>query len=169
MNDTVITVVGNAVADPELRFTPSSVAVCNLRIASTPRRFDKQRNEWVDDPALFLAVTCWKQHAENVAESVKRGDRLIVQGKLVQRQFEKKDGTRGSSYEIADAEIAVSLLRATATVQKAGTTNGQQQSSGGYGAQQNGGYGQQQPPADPWANGGTAAGQWGAPVNEPPF
>jgi single-strand DNA-binding protein len=146
MQDTNITVVGNAVDDAQLRFTPGGAAVANFRIASTPRRFNRQTNEWEDQDALFLTVTCWKQHAENVAETVKRGMRLVVTGNLVQRQFERNDGTKGSSYEIAEAEVAVSLRSATAVVTKV-TAQGQpaqQQSTGG-------GWGQQ-PATDPWAS-----------------
>jgi single-strand DNA-binding protein len=148
MQDTNITVVGNAVDDAQLRFTPGGAAVANFRIASTPRRFNRQTNEWEDQDALFLTVTCWKQHAENVAETVKRGMRLVVTGNLVQRQFERNDGTKGSSYEIAEAEVAVSLRSATAVVTKV-TAQGQpaqQQSTGG-------GWGQQ-PATDPWASQG---------------
>lgn len=153
MQDTTITVVGNAVDDAQLRFTPGGAAVANFRIASTPRRFNRQTNEWEDQDALFLTVTCWKQHAENVAETVKRGMRLVVTGNLVQRQYEKRDGTKGSSYEIAEAEVAVSLRSATAVVTKSGGSGGQpaaqQQSAGG-------GWGQQAA-ADPWAQGNQSA------------
>lgn len=159
MNETLITVVGNAVDDAQLSFTPSGVAVANLRIASTPRRYNKQTNAWEDGEALFLGVTCWKQHAENVAETVRRGMRLIVMGQLTQRTYEKKDGTRGSSYEIANAEIAVSLLHATAQVAKttAGGSNGQQQRPT---QQQGGGWGTATGATtatgnDPWATQGS--------------
>lgn len=151
MTTTVITVTGNAVDDAQLSFTPSGVAVANLRIASTPRHLNRQTNTWEDSDPLFLGVTCWKQHAENVAETVRRGMRLIVTGQLIQRTYEKKDGTRGSSYEIANAEIAVSLLHATAQVAK--TTGGGQGGQQRPARQQGGGWGGQQQ-ADPWASQG---------------
>lgn len=159
MQDTTITVVGNAVDDAELRWTPSGVAVANLRIASTPRKFNRQTNEYEDGEALFLGVTCWKSHAENVAATVTRGMRLIVTGHLVQRQYEKRDGTKGSSYEIAEAEVAVSLRSATAQVTKTsgGNSGGGQRSAPAQ--QQGGGWGQQ-PGSDPWATQGQ---------QEPPF
>lgn len=167
--ETPITVAGNVVADPELRFTPSGAAVTNFRIASTPRTFDRTTNEWRDGDTLFLSVSVWRQQAENVAESVKRGDRVIVVGRLGQRQYEK-DGERKSSYEIQADDVAPSLLRATAHVTKNGQNgahNGQQQRAQGYGQQ-----GAQQPygapQRDPWANGQSPAGQWGT-ANEPPF
>ncbi|MEH0555993.1 single-stranded DNA-binding protein [Streptomyces sp. B21-101] len=163
--ETVITMIGNVVADPELRFTPSGAAVTNFRMASTPRTFDRQTNEWKDGEALFLGVAVWRQQAEHVAESVKRGDRVIVVGRLTQRQYEDREGAKRSSYEIQADEVAVSLLRATAAVTKANSQqNGAQQQSG-YGQQQHqqGGYGQQ-PHGDPWAtNQQQGYGQ------EPPF
>lgn len=145
MQDTVITVTGNAVDDAQLRFTPSGVAVANFRIASTPRRFNRQTNEFEDGEALFLGVSCWKQTAENVAETVRRGMRLIVTGNLTQRQYEAKDGTRRSSYEISDAEVAVSLRSATAQVTKTSSNTRQQQQRPTGNA-----WGQQQQ-TDPWA------------------
>jgi single-strand DNA-binding protein len=146
--ETPITVVGNVVADPELRFTPSGAPVANFRIASTPRTFDRVTNEWKDGDTLFLSVSVWRQQAENVAESISRGDRVIVVGRLGQRQYEK-DGERKSSYEVQADDVAPSLLRATAQVAKNGQQNGQQQRAQGYGQQapQNG-YGA--PQGDPW-------------------
>ncbi|MFF9284845.1 single-stranded DNA-binding protein [Streptomyces griseosporeus] len=168
--ETVITVIGNVVADPELRFTPSGAAVTNFRIASTPRTFDRTTNEWKDGDSLFLGVAVWRQQAEHVAESIKRGDRVIVVGRLQQRQYEDGNGNKRSSYEIQADEVAPSLLRATATVTKANGRNNGQQQTGGYGAQQpQNGYGQQQPAAGPWATGNPASGQWGAQVTDPPF
>jgi single-strand DNA-binding protein len=148
--------IGNAVADAEIRFTPGGAAVANFRMASTPRKFDKQKNEWVDAEPLFLGVSVWRQQAENVAETIKRGTRVIVVGNLTQRQYDAKDGTKRSSYEIADAEVAVSLKSATATVTKNG-------SPGPQPAQ--GGYSQQQPAADPWATNQQQTGY----SDEPPF
>ncbi|MGC9536592.1 single-stranded DNA-binding protein [Streptomyces sp. UG1] len=156
--ETPITVVGNVVADPELRFTPSGAAVANFRIASTPRTFDRQTNEWKDGDTLFLSVSVWRQQAENVAESIKRGDRVIVVGRLGQRQYEK-DGERKSSYEIQAEDVAPSLRNATAAVAKNSAQNGQQRAQG-YGQQApQQGYGA--PQGDPWATQGYG--------NEPPF
>ncbi|MEU5136716.1 single-stranded DNA-binding protein [Streptomyces californicus] len=172
--ETVITVIGNVVADPELKFTPSGAAVANFRIASTPRTFNRDTNEWKDGDPLFLGVSAWRQQAENVAESIRRGDRVIIVGRLTQRQYEK-DGERRSSYEIQADEVAPSLRNASAAVTKNsqnGAQNGQQYRQQG----QSQGYGQQAaqqpygaPQGDPWANGQSAAGQWGSAVNEPPF
>ncbi|MGC0205247.1 single-stranded DNA-binding protein [Streptomyces levis] len=150
--ETVITVAGNVVADPELRFTPSGAAVTNFRIASTPRTFDRQANEWKDGESLFLSVAVWRQQAEHVAESIKRGDRVIIVGRLQQRSYEDREGVKRTSYEVQADEVAPSLLRATAVITKANGQNSGQQPSSGYG-QQGGysGYGQQQPQGDPWA------------------
>lgn len=142
--ETTITVIGNVVADPELRFTPAGAAVANFRIASTPRKFDKQANQWTDGEPLFLSVAVWRQQAEHVAESIARGTRVIVVGTLAQRQYEAADGTKRSSYEIQAEEVAPSLLRATATVTKAGATQHTQQPA------QSSGYGYSQPQADQW-------------------
>lgn len=155
--ETTITVIGNVVADPELRFTPSGAAVANFRVASTPRTFNRDTNEWKDSEPLFLGVSVWRQQAENVGESIRRGDRVIVVGRLVQRQYEK-DGERRSSYEIQAEDVAPSLRTATAAVTKNGQQHGQQGSQQSYTA----------PQGDPWANGQSAAGQWGS-ANQPPF
>ncbi|MGW7197243.1 single-stranded DNA-binding protein [Streptomyces chryseus] len=165
--ETVITMAGNVVADPELRFTPGGAAVCNFRMASTPRHFDKQSNEWKDGEPLFLSVAVWRDQAQHVADSVTRGMRVIVVGRLGQRQYETSDGSKRSSYEIQADEVAPSLLRATAAVTKAGAnTNGQQRTTQqGYG-QQTQGYGQQQPANDPWATQQPAASTYS---DEPPF
>ncbi|WND36946.1 single-stranded DNA-binding protein [Streptomyces sp. BB1-1-1] len=154
--ETTITVVGNVVADPELRFTPSGAAVANFRMASTPRHFDRQTNEWKDGDPLFLGVSAWRQLGENVAESIQRGARIVVVGRLIQRQYEDREGNKRSSYEITADEVAPSLRNATATVTKtSGQRNGQQQ--GGYGAQQ----------GDPWATNGQQ--QHSGYSDEPPF
>lgn len=160
--ETPITVVGNVVADPELRFTPGGAAVANFRIASTPRTFDRTTNEWKDGDTLFLGVSVWRQQAENVVESLHRGDRVIVVGYLAQRQYEK-DGERKSSYEIKAEEVGPALKNATANVTKS-TGNGQQQRAQGYGQQapQNG-YGA--PQGDPWAQQQPQRGY----SDEPPF
>jgi single-strand DNA-binding protein len=136
VQETPLTVVGNAVDDPTIRFTPSGVAVANFRIAHTDRKFNRQTNSFEDGDSLYLGVVCWKTHAENVAETVRRGMRLVVTGHLRMQTYEKKDGTKGSSYEIAEAEVAVSLRSATAVVTKSGGSGGQpaaQQQSGGGG------------------------------------
>ena len=139
--ETPITLVGHVVADPELRFTPSGAAVANFRVASTPRTFDRQANEWKDGETLFLGVNVWRQQAEHVVESIKRGDRVIVVGRLKQRQYEDKEGARRSSYEVEADEVAPSLRNATAQVTKAN----QQQRPQGYGAPQGDPWTQQQP------------------------
>ncbi|WP_078962648.1 single-stranded DNA-binding protein [Streptomyces sp. TP-A0875] len=165
--ETVITVVGNLVDDPELRFTPSGHAVAKFRIASTPRTYDKSTNEWRDGDSLFLTVSAWRSLAENVAASLQRGHRVIARGQLKQRSYEDREGIKRTVYELDADDVGPSLQRATANVTKA-NRNGQQ-NTGGYGQQQSGYGAQQQPQSDPWANGQPAAGQWGNAVNEPPF
>jgi single-strand DNA-binding protein len=162
--ETVITVVGNLVDDPELRFTPSGAAVANFRIASTPRTFDKQSNEWKDGDALFLSCSVWRQAAENVAESLQKGMRVVVQGRLRSRQYETREGEKRTVFEIEVDEVGPSLKYATAKVTRAARSGG-----GGYGSQ--GGGGNQGQP-DPWASaapaGGPAGGaQGGAPAGDP--
>lgn len=166
--ETVITVVGNLVDDPELRFTPSGAAVAKFRVASTPRIFDKQTNEWKDGEGLFLTCSVWRQAAENVAESLQRGMRVIVQGRLKQRSYEDREGVKRTVYELDVEEVGASLKNATAKVTKTTGRGGQ----GGYGGggQQGGGNwgggsggGQQQggggaPADDPWATGAPAGG-----------
>lgn len=125
--ETVITVVGNLTGDPELRFTPAGAAVANFTIASTPRMFDRQTNEWRDGDPLFLRCSIWREAAENVAESLTKGMRVIAQGELVQRQFETREGEKRSVVELKVTEIAPSLKYATAQVTRA---NRQQQPSG---------------------------------------
>ncbi|MFD8216190.1 single-stranded DNA-binding protein [Streptomyces sp. NPDC059697] len=161
--ETIVTVIGNVVNDPELRFTPSGAAVANFRVASTPRTFDRQTNEWKDGDSLFLSVAVWRQQAEHVAESVTRGMRVIVVGRLGQRTYEDKEGAKRSSYEIQADEVAPSLKSATATVTKA---NGRASTTAnGYGQQAQSGYGQQQPQVDPWQT-SAPAGRY---ADEPPF
>uniref|UniRef100_UPI003F497EEB single-stranded DNA-binding protein n=1 Tax=Amycolatopsis sp. CA-290885 TaxID=3239925 RepID=UPI003F497EEB len=123
-NDTVITVVGNLTADPELRFTPSGAAVANFTVASTPRIFDRQSGEWRDGEALFMRCNLWRQQAENLAESLRRGARVMVQGRLKQRSFETKEGEKRTVVELEVDEIGPSLRYATATVKKAVRTDG---------------------------------------------
>ena len=168
--ETVITVVGNLVDDPELRFTPSGAAVAKFRVASTPRIFDKQTNEWKDGDGLFLTCSVWRQAAENVAESLQRGMRVIVQGRLKQRSYEDREGIKRTVYELDVEEVGPSLKTATAKVTKT-TGRGGQGGFGGGGQQQGGGGnwgggsggGQQSgggaPSDDPWASSAPAGGQ----------
>ena len=124
MNDTQLTITGNLVDDPELHFTPSGQPVAKFRIASTPRYFDKQANAWKDGESLFLTVNVWRQAAENVAESMTRGTRAIVTGRLRQRSYETKEGEKRTVYELEADEVGVSLRNATAKVTKATRTSG---------------------------------------------
>jgi len=129
--DTPITLVGNLVADPELRYTPSGAAVANFRVASTPRRFDSQSNQWVDGEALFLACNIWRQAAENVANSLTKGDRVIVQGRLRQRSYDTREGEKRTVYEIEVDEVGPSLRYATSQVTKTPRQGGQGNWNGG--------------------------------------
>lgn len=121
MTDTYLTLTGNLTADPELRFTPSGAAVASFTIASTPRRFDKQSNEWRDGEALFLNCSVWRQVAEHVAESLTKGMRVIVQGRLKARTYETRDGEKRTVFEVDVEEVGPSLRYATAKVTKAGS------------------------------------------------
>ena len=164
--DTQITVVGNLVDDPELRFTPSGAAVANFRIASTPRTFDKQSNEWKDGDALFLSCSVWRQAAENVAESLQKGMRVVVQGNLRSRQYETREGEKRTVFEIQVDEVGPSLKYATAKVTRTQRSGG---SPYGGGGQQGGG---QAGPSDndPWATpaqGSAPAAGGAAPANDP--
>ncbi|AYG81719.1 Single-stranded DNA-binding protein 2 [Streptomyces hundungensis] len=193
--ETVITVVGNLVDDPELRFTPSGAAVAKFRVASTPRTFDRQTNEWKDGESLFLTCSVWRQAAENVAESLQRGMRVVVQGRLRQRSYEDREGVKRTVYELDVEEVGPSLKSATAKVTK--TTGrggqggygggGQQQGGGSWGGAPSGGQpaGGGAPADDPWASsapagggqpqqGGNGGGGWGGSSgggysDEPPF
>jgi single-strand DNA-binding protein len=168
--DTVITVVGNLTADPELRFTPSGAAVANFTVASTPRTFDKNSGEWKDGEALFLRCSVWRQAAENVAESLHKGTAVIVQGRLKQRSYETKEGEKRTVYELDVDEVGPSLRWATAKVTKAsrggGGGGGSYGGGGGGGGQQSGGG--SAPADDPWATpaGAGSSGGWS---DEPPF
>jgi single-strand DNA-binding protein len=162
--DVTITVVGNLTDDPTLKFTPSGAAVANFRIASTPRVLDKASNEWRDGEPLFLACNIWRQAAENVAESLTRGSRVIVTGRLKQRSYETREGEKRTVIELEVDEIGPSLKYATAKVQKMQRSGGQ--ASGG-GKPDGGG--------DPWStpassapatSGGSFGGSFG---DEPPF
>jgi single-strand DNA-binding protein len=185
--ETTITVIGNLVDDPELRFTPSGAPVANFRIASTPRTFDRQSNEWKDGDTLFLSCAVWRQAAENVAESLQRGMRVIVQGRLKSRQYETREGEKRTVFEIDVEEVGPSLRSASAKVTKTTRQGGGGGYSGGGGgggySGGGGGGGQQSAPADdPWATpapaqqggagwGGQSQGQQGggqsAPANDP--
>ncbi|MEV8364094.1 single-stranded DNA-binding protein [Streptomyces niveus] len=174
--ETVITVVGNLVDDPELRFTPSGAAVAKFRVASTPRIFDKQTNEWKDGDGLFLTCSVWRQAAENVAESLQRGMRVVVQGRLKQRSYEDREGVKRTVYELDVEEVGPSLKTATAKVTKTTGRGGQGGYGGGGGGQQQGGGnwgggpggGQQggggASADDPWATSAPAGG--GAPQQQ---
>jgi single-strand DNA-binding protein len=169
--ETVITVVGNLTDDPELRFTPSGAAVANFTIASTPRTFDRQTNEWKDGEALFLRCSIWRQAAENVAESLQRGTRVVAQGRLRQRSYETQQGEKRTVIEMEVDEIGPSLRYASAKVTKTGGGGGRGGQGGGFGGgQQGGGWGggpsggQQgggAPADDPWATGAPASGGQG--------
>lgn len=161
--ETTITVIGNLTSDPELRFTPSGDAVANFTIASTPRTFDRQSNEWKDGETLFLRASIWKEAAENVAESLTKGTRVIVSGRLKSRTYDTKEGEKRTVMELEVDEIGPSLRYANAKVnrtqrngqggqQQPNNFGNQQQNQGGWGGQQS------QPAADPWAtpNNGSA-------------
>ncbi|TQK29861.1 single-stranded DNA-binding protein [Arthrobacter sp. SLBN-53] len=170
--DTVITVIGNLTADPELRFTPSGAAVANFTVASTPRTFDRQTNEWKDGEALFLRCNIWREAAENVAESLTRGSRVIVSGRLKQRSFETREGEKRTVVELEVDEIGPSLRYATAKVNKASRGGG---GGGGFGGGNSGGAprgggggSDQQPKDDPWGS-APAAGSYSGADDEPPF
>ncbi len=158
--DTELTVIGNLTADPELRFTPSGAAVASFTVASTPRSFDKETGGWKDGDALFLRCNIWRQAAENVAESLTRGARVIVHGRLKQRSFETAAGEKRTVVELDVDEIGPSLKFATAQVRKADRSQG-----GG------GGWSNTPPPEDPWASQRPA--QHNTPASnyadEPPF
>lgn len=164
--DTVITVIGNLTADPELRFTPSGAAVANFTVASTPRTFDRQSNEWKDGETLFLRCSVWREAAENVAESLQKGMRVIVQGRLKSRSYETKEGERRTVTELDVDEVGPSLRYASAKVNRNARSGGQGGGFGGGGGQQGGGFGGGQPAGggfggDSGFGGGQAAGGFG--------
>jgi single-strand DNA-binding protein len=171
--DTVITVIGNLTSDPELRFTPSGAAVANFTVASTPRTLDKQSGEWKDGEALFLRCNIWRQAAENVAESLTRGARVVVQGRLKQRSFETKEGEKRTVVELEVDEIGPSLRYATAKVNKVSRGGGGGGDFGGGGGGGNrGGGGGGMPADDPWGSAPAASnsgGGGGGFSDEPPF
>lgn len=169
-NETIITVIGNLVSDPELRFTPSGSAVANFTIASTPRTFDRQSNEWKDGETLFLRAAVWKEAAENVAESLSKGMRVIVSGRLKSRSYETKEGEKRTVIELEVDEIGPSLKYANAKVNRTQRSGGQGNGGGGFSGGQASGGGKQE---DPWATPEPAtanAGGWGnGPEQDPPF
>ncbi|MFD2027180.1 single-stranded DNA-binding protein [Promicromonospora aerolata] len=181
--ETVITVIGNLTGDPELRFTPSGAAVANFTVASTPRTFDRQSNEWKDGETLFMRCSIWREAAENVAESLTKGTRVIAQGRLVQRSYETREGEKRTVVELQVDEIGPSLRYATAKVTRAQRSGGGGGFgggggggfSGGGGAQQGGGSGGGfsssgggQSNDDPWATAGPAS-SGGSFSDDPPF
>lgn len=156
--DTVITIIGNLTADPELRFTPSGAAVADFTVASTPRTFDRNANEWKDGETLFMRCSVWREAAENVAESLRKGMRVIVQGRLTQRSYETREGERRTVVEMQVDEVGPSLRRAKAQVTRTTSQGGGQggYSQGGQGNQ--GGYGSQGGQAAPQGGGGYGQG-----------
>jgi single-strand DNA-binding protein len=167
--DTQITIIGNLVDDPELRYTPTGQAVAKFRVASTPRYMDRNTNEWKDGDSLFLSCNIWRQAAENVAESLQRGMRVIVSGRLRQRSYETKEGEKRTVYEVEVDEVGPSLRNASAKVTKSqrsggsGYGGGGQSGSGGQGGYGGGAGGRND---DPWAS--DAGGDAGF-SDEPPF
>jgi single-strand DNA-binding protein len=167
--DTIITVVGNLTADPELRFTPSGAAVANFTVASTPRIYDRQSGEWKDGEALFLRCNIWREAAENVAESLTRGSRVIVQGRLKQRSFETREGEKRTVVEVEVDEIGPSLRYATAKVNKASRSGGGGGGFGGGGGSRAASSGGGEPKQDdPWGS-APASGSFSGADDEPPF
>jgi len=178
--DTVITVIGNLTGDPELRFTPSGAAVANFTVASTPRTFDRQSNEWKDGDTLFMRCSIWREAAENVAESLTKGMRVIAQGRLVQRSYETREGEKRTVVELQVDEIGPSLRYASAKVTRAQRSGGGGGGFGGGGGNFGGGAGSGgasgggfssgggQQSEDPWATAGPAS-SGGSFSDDPPF
>ncbi|HEY5247741.1 MAG TPA: single-stranded DNA-binding protein [Dermatophilaceae bacterium] len=189
--DTVITIIGNITGDPELRFTPSGAAVANFTVASTPRQFDRTSNEWKDGETLFMRCSVWRDAAENVAESLQRGTRVLVSGRLKSRSYETKEGEKRTVVELDVDEVGPSLKYATAKVNRTQrgsggggfNAGGQGNQGGGQSVPNGGASGQGTPAVDPWATGSPAAsnagggqqsgpqGGWGngPSYDEPPF
>ncbi|HEX9624551.1 MAG TPA: single-stranded DNA-binding protein [Streptosporangiaceae bacterium] len=175
--DTQITIIGNLVDDPQLRYTPTGQAVASFRVASTPRFLDKNTNEWKDGDSLFLSCNVWRQAAENVAESLQRGMRVIVSGRLRQRSYETKEGEKRTVYEIEVDEVGPSLRNASAKVVRSSRATGGQggsSSQGGYGSGSGGsggssggggGGGGGRAADDPWSSEPADSGF----SDEPPF
>ena len=164
--DTTLTIIGNLTADPELRFTASGAAVANFTVASTPRIYDRQSGEWKDGDALFMRCNIWREAAENVAESLTRGARVIVSGRLKQRSFETREGEKRTVVEVEVDEIGPSLRYATAKVNKVSRGGG----GGGFGGGQAAGpaAAPAAPVEDPWGS-APASGSFGGGDDEPPF
>jgi single-strand DNA-binding protein len=180
-----ITLIGNLTGDPELRFTPSGAAVANFTVACTPRTLDRQSNEWKDGETLFISCAVWRQVAENVAESLTRGSRVVVHGRLKARSYDDRDGNKRTVFECDVEEIGASMRYATLKISKTSRTDGGgfggggggNQGGGGGGGNQGGGFGGNQgggaPQNDPWATpaggGGNQGGGGGqsAPQNDP--
>jgi len=160
--DTQITVVGNLVSDPELRYTPTGVAVANFRVASTPRTFDRQANEWKDGDSLFLTCNVWRQAAENVAESLQRGMRVIVQGRLHQRSYETREGEKRTVFEVEVDDVGPSLRNASAKVTRSNRSGGGAGGGGAGGGGAGGGGGFGGGGAGGGAGGGFGGGQGGS-------
>ncbi len=181
--ETVVTIIGNLTNDPELRFTPSGAAVANFTVASTPRTFDRQANEWKDGETLFMRCSVWREAAENAAESLQRGTRVLVSGRLKSRSYETKEGEKRTVVELDVDEVGPSLRYATAKVNRTqrgggGGGFGGGGGGGGYsGGGSGGGYGgggSQGPADDPWATGpsgggSSSGGGFGGSHEEPPF
>jgi single-strand DNA-binding protein len=178
--ETVITIIGNLTNDPELRFTPSGAAVANFTVASTPRTFDRQSNEWKDGETLFMRCSVWRDAAENVAESLQRGTRVLVSGRLRSRSYETKEGEKRTVVEMEVDEVGPSLRYATAKVSKTSRGGGGGFGGGGGGGggggfggaggnQGGGGFGASQSADDPWATGPSGGGYAAAASEEPPF
>jgi single-strand DNA-binding protein len=175
--ETVITVIGNLTNDPELRFTPSGSAVANFTIASTPRTFDRQSNDWKDGETLFLRASVWREAAENVAETLTKGTRVVAQGRLKSRSYDTKEGEKRTVMELEVDEIGPSLRYASAKVTRTQRSGGG--NSGGFGGNsggnQGGGFGggqqSNQPADDPWGapSGGGSQGWGNGADSEPPF
>lgn len=166
--ETIITVVGNLTADPELRYTQTGLAVANFTIASTPRNFDKATNDWKDGDALFLRASVWREFAENVAGTLSKGSRVIATGRLKQRSYETKEGEKRTSFEIEVDEIGPSLRYATAQVTR--TTSGGPR--GGQGGAQGGAQGGDEPWAAAKSSDSSSGDVWNTPGNfndETPF
>lgn len=168
--ETPITLIGNLTADPDLRFTPSGAAVANFTVASTPRNFDRQTNEWKDGEAMFLNCAVWRQAAENVAESLSKGMRVVVTGRLRARSYETREGEKRTVFEVDVDEVGPSLRYATAKVTR--TQGGGQGGGGSWGGGSQGGGG-----SDNWSSSGSQGGNRGggndpwaqAQSDEPPF
>ena len=168
--DTNLTIVGNLTADPELRFTPSGAAVANFTVASTPRIMDRQTNEWKDGDPLFMRCSIWREAAENVAESLTRGSRVIVTGRLKQRSYETREGEKRTVVELEVDEIGPSLKYATAKVNKASRSGGGGGGfgGGGGGSAPSGNSRSSEPKDDPWGS-APASGSFNGADEEPPF